>query len=283
MKLRFRKLKAEEIEIHTARINSGGVRLLLYKSSQADQNILDETVGPMAWQRQHSLNNANCTVAIWDDERKQWVSKEDTGAVEDPRNTKGLASDSFKRACSNWGIGRELYTAPDIFIPKEKLHGFKYDNAGNLVCYDFFSVSDVAYDECGNITSVTVQISQYRGRTPYAEMVFTHTAAKEDIPENTGADTYKTQTDTVPSANIYNIQTPKIPATAPAAPATTDVLQDNEKLLVGNCRGKTYGEIKDTEAFHSFLRWAKTAPARTYESDVQNVQFKKILKLAGTA
>ena len=30
---------------------------------------------------------------------------------------KGLASDSFKRAGFNWGIGRELYTAPFIYIP----------------------------------------------------------------------------------------------------------------------------------------------------------------------
>ena len=26
--------------------------------------------------------------------------------------------DSFKRAGTNWGIGRELYTAPLIFVPK---------------------------------------------------------------------------------------------------------------------------------------------------------------------
>lgn len=112
----FRDLKADEIEIRVGKINDGKVILLLYKDARADMTILDETVGPFNWKREHSRDNANCLVSIWDKEKGQWISKEDTGAESFTEKEKGLASDSFKRACFNWGIGRELYTAPLISV-----------------------------------------------------------------------------------------------------------------------------------------------------------------------
>lgn len=112
----FRDLRADEIECRVAQANENGVQLLLYKDARCDQNILDETVGPMFWQRHHVRDNANCIVSIWDADRNLWVSKEDTGTESNTEKEKGLASDSFKRACFNWGIGRELYTAPFIWI-----------------------------------------------------------------------------------------------------------------------------------------------------------------------
>lgn len=116
--MEFRALRADEIECRIGTAKEGkGVSLLLYKDARCDQNILDETVGCMNWQRKHSRDNANCIVEIWDDEKKTWVGKEDTGTESNTEAEKGLASDSFKRACFNWGIGRELYTAPFIWIP----------------------------------------------------------------------------------------------------------------------------------------------------------------------
>ena len=112
MKLKFRLLEANEIDVRLATVSEKGVSLLLYKDARCDMNILDETVGAMNWQRNHARDNANCIVSIWDDEKKQWISKEDTGTESFTEKEKGLASDSFKRACFNWGIGRELYTAP---------------------------------------------------------------------------------------------------------------------------------------------------------------------------
>ena len=117
-KLEFRLLRANEIDCRISQVKQNGLSLLLYKDARVDQNILDETVGPMNWQRSHSRENANCTVSIWDEEKKMWVSKEDTGKESNTEAEKGLASDSFKRACFNWGIGRELYTAPFIWIDK---------------------------------------------------------------------------------------------------------------------------------------------------------------------
>jgi len=125
--LKFRDLRADEIDCRIATFKEDkGMTLLLYKDARCDMNILDETVGPYNWQRSHNRDNANCIVSIWDTEKGQWISKEDTGTESNTEAAKGLASDSFKRACFNWGIGRELYTAPFIWVGKEKISS-KYD------------------------------------------------------------------------------------------------------------------------------------------------------------
>lgn len=159
MELKFRPLRADEIEVRIARIvsNGKGVQLLFYKDARVDQNMLDETVGPMNWQRAHSRDNANCIVSIWDEDKKAWVSKEDTGTESNTEAAKGLASDSFKRACFNWGIGRELYTAPDTYIWGD---GARIkDNK----CYDRFKVSELAVDN-GCITHVVVVNNSMNGK-----------------------------------------------------------------------------------------------------------------------
>ena len=115
--LNFRDLRADEVDCRVSQISEKGLSLLLYKDARCDMIILDETVGAMNWQRSHSRDNANCTVSIWDDVKGQWISKEDVGTESNTEAVKGLASDSFKRACFNWGVGRELYTAPFIWIP----------------------------------------------------------------------------------------------------------------------------------------------------------------------
>lgn len=118
--MEFRKLRADEIDCRIAQIDKSWLTLLLYKDARVDMNILDETVGSMNWQKCYQRDNANCIVEIWDKDKSQWISKEDTGTESFSEAEKGLASDSFKRACFNWGIGRELYTAPTIFITPRK-------------------------------------------------------------------------------------------------------------------------------------------------------------------
>jgi len=113
----FRFLKANEIDCFPKMVKKDGCLILLYKDARCDMNILDETVGNFKWKREHSRDNANCTVSIYSDDLQQWVGKEDTGTQSNQDKEKGLASDSFKRACFNWGIGRELYTTPFIWIP----------------------------------------------------------------------------------------------------------------------------------------------------------------------
>lgn len=104
MKPMFRLLREDEIDVRVAQIKKTGATFLLYKDARCDMNILDEDVGQFNWKRQHTRDNANCIVSIWDDTKKEWISKEDTGTESFTEKEKGLASDSFKRACFNWGM-----------------------------------------------------------------------------------------------------------------------------------------------------------------------------------
>ena len=141
MILNFRTLKASEIDVKPQTVKENGFSLLLYKNARVDMDVLDETVGPMNWQRKHSRENANCIVSIYDEDKKIWVEKEDTGTESFTEKEKGLASDSFKRACFNWGIGRELYTSPFIWISDSKY--IKKNKDGKLGLTDKFSVKEI--------------------------------------------------------------------------------------------------------------------------------------------
>lgn len=141
----FRDLRADEIECRVAQATEKGVSLLLYKDARCDQNILDETVGAMNWQRFHNRDNANCIVEIWDAQKQTWIRKEDTGTESNTEKEKGLASDSFKRACFNWGIGRELYTAPRIWVNAQDCIALKQDRE-RWKCFDTFEVQKIAIE-----------------------------------------------------------------------------------------------------------------------------------------
>lgn len=141
----FRDLREDEIECRVAQAKDTGISVLLYKDARVDQNILDETVGPMNWQRHHNRDNANCIISIWDADKKQWIEKEDTGTESNTEAAKGLASDSFKRAGFNWGIGRELYTAPFIWIKSEDCTALR-QNGQRWQCYDNFEVEKIVIE-----------------------------------------------------------------------------------------------------------------------------------------
>lgn len=119
---KIRELRADEIEVRVGVVRKNGISLLLYKDARCDMNILDETFGITGWKRHHELINGSlfCTVSIRD-ENGEWISKQDVGVESYTEAVKGAASDSFKRACFNIGIGRELYTAPFIWIPSDKV------------------------------------------------------------------------------------------------------------------------------------------------------------------
>lgn len=151
----FRDLRADEIECRVAMAKDNGVSLLLYKDARCDQNILDETVSPMNWQRHHTRDNANCIVSIWDEKKSQWIAKEDTGTESNTEKEKGLASDSFKRACFNWGIGRELYTAPFIWIKAADLVKL-FQDGRSWKCKDEFFVEKIIIEN-KRITAVAIR------------------------------------------------------------------------------------------------------------------------------
>lgn len=153
----FRALTRDEVECRVSTCNGNGVSLLLYKDARVDQNILDETFGIFGWQRSHQLIDGNlyCTVSIRNPETGEWVHKQDVGKESNAEKEKGQASDSFKRACFNLGIGRELYTAPFIWVPKE-LVTIKKDNKGKDTTYDKFSVISIR-TEGGKIVQLEIQ------------------------------------------------------------------------------------------------------------------------------
>lgn len=165
MKIEFRKLEANEIECRIGMIKEGGLSLLLYKDARCDMNVLDETVGPLNWKREHTRDNKNCIVSIWDEDKLQWVSKEDTGTESNTEAEKGLASDSFKRACVNWGIGRELYTAPFIWVKNGDAAIAQIGN--KFKCFDTFSVAKLTYTKSGEIDGLAIRNNKTK------EIVFT--------------------------------------------------------------------------------------------------------------
>lgn len=141
--MEFRDLTKDEIECRVQSVKANGIVLLLYKDARCDMKILDETIGALYWQREHyeCKGNLFCRVGIkYIDPTtltEQWTWKSDCGTESNTEAQKGEASDSFKRACFNWGIGRELYTAPFIWIPADKC------NITNGKCYDKFSVEKI--------------------------------------------------------------------------------------------------------------------------------------------
>lgn len=152
----FRFLRADEIEVRISQAKANGVVLLLYKDARCDMSILDETYGAMGWKRSHQLIDGKlfCTVEIFDNVKKEWVSKQDVGTESNTEKEKGQASDSFKRACVNWGIGRELYTSPFIWVSADKCD-IKKDR-DKFKCYDKFTVEKITYDSNRRINGLSI-------------------------------------------------------------------------------------------------------------------------------
>lgn len=153
----FRTLKADEIECRIGSVSQRGFTMLLYKDARCDMNILDETLTPFGWQRRHKeiKGTVYCGVGIRENATSEWSWKWDAGAESYTEKEKGEASDSFKRACVNWGIGRELYTAPLIFIrAKTEPQGNGYRLANKSDGYGY-KVAQIEY-EGGKISKLII-------------------------------------------------------------------------------------------------------------------------------
>ncbi len=174
--IKFRNLNQDEIECRVQQCTAKGVSLLLYKDARCDMNVLDETVGADNWQREHyeCKGNLFCRVGINVDFNdtsapQSWVFKSDCGAESNTEAEKGEASDSFKRACVNWGIGRELYTAPYIWVKAEDCNlidtGKKDRNRHPVYsCKDKFVVEKIAVSDDKKITGVAIRNTKLNKR-----------------------------------------------------------------------------------------------------------------------
>lgn len=282
----FRLLHADEIEVRIGRCNQYGVSLLLYKDARADMAILDEHVGSFNWKKTYTRDNRNCIVELWDEKKNQWIAKEDTGTESFTEKEKGLASDSFKRACVNWGIGRELYTAPEMFVKADMLQNFKND--GNKQTFnDEFYVEDIAYDEeKRRIKAVKIGIGKY-GKI-YNHVIFSN--GKTDIkPTSSQSSTTQakpqTATTTVRPAQSQTMQTqvqtkPQAQVQSAQPQSVESLFADDEQILIGNCSTGTYGEMKNTSNFQAFLSWVRKNPGRKYPDPKKQDQFNRFEILA---
>lgn len=153
---KFRNLRADEIDARVQSFTEKGAILLLYKDARCDMNILDEAVGQIGWQREHYECKGNLFCRVGIKFHEEWIWKSDCGAESNTEKEKGEASDSFKRACFNWGIGRELYTSPFIFISLDKINTYK-DKNGKTQTRDKFSVVEIDTSEDKQIKGLIIK------------------------------------------------------------------------------------------------------------------------------
>lgn len=163
----IRLLSKEDIDVRVAQTNiynNNGqqvvkVNLLLYKDARVDMKILDELFTPMGWKRTHKLigDRLYCSVEVFNEKTGEWICKEDVGVESNTEAEKGQASDSFKRACVNWGIGRELYTAPKISVTLNERE-YTRGQDGRIKVWASFAVKSIGYDAASRtITSLEIE------------------------------------------------------------------------------------------------------------------------------
>ncbi len=197
--IKFRALRADEIEVRVSQVMAKGASFLLYKDARCDMNMLDETVGPFGWQRKHELINGKefCTLSIKDPNTGEWISKQDCGTESNTEKEKGETSDALKRAAFNWGIGRELYTKIFIYIPgitepdPKSTGRYKLKNP-----YEKYTVSEVTIDkDRQKITELKIVDSKYK------EVFYWSEGLKQTRPKK-GDDT--PTKDTIKAENNFN-------------------------------------------------------------------------------
>ena len=206
-------LNPEDIEVKVKQITAKGALALLYKTARTDMEYLDKVFGIGNWQCSYEeiKGNLYCTIQIWDEDKGQWVAKQDCGIPsredDEGNEKKGEASDAFKRAGFRVGIGRELYSSPFIWLSVET----EKDDRGKFQLKDRFAkfeVSEIGYDKSRKINRLRI-VNTKTGATVYEYGTKSGTtrggAKKESKPE------------TVPKAENGSVSvTDKVPAIQPA-------------------------------------------------------------------
>lgn len=179
--LKFPLLKENQIEVRVGQVSKNGCSLLLYKTSRTDAEILDKIVGQGNWQKRfYTLQGVGigeqvrsivvCSVGIFDDDRHEWVWKDDSGTESQVEQDKGVCSDAFKRAAggSCWGIGRELYYTGFIFAKvstQPKSNGKGYELADKFMS---FEVKEIKWYE-NPLTLKTLVIVDNNGNVVFSK------------------------------------------------------------------------------------------------------------------
>lgn len=186
--IEFRALRANEIECRVGTIgrkkqtNELYCTLLLYKDARSDMNILDEVIGAENWQRKHYEVKGNLFCSVGINFGEGFVYKDDCGSESYTEKEKGEASDSFKRACVNWGIGRELYTAPFIYIQLTEDEVYEKNNKLALGNKVKFNVAHIGYGDNGTKRYISeLLIKDKKGNDRYKYGKFESEHASDDF------------------------------------------------------------------------------------------------------
>lgn len=163
----MRLLNADEIEVKVKQVIASGAVVLLYKTARVDMDVLDETFGPENWESDYKEIKGNLYAGIGVRTANGIMWKWDCGiesrADGDGNEKKGEASDAFKRAGFKWGIGRELYTAPFIFISADALGGVdvkEYNGKKSYYLKNKFlklHVAKISHFDNGDIDKVAIK------------------------------------------------------------------------------------------------------------------------------
>lgn len=157
----MRLLRANEIEVKVKQVFDNGCVALLYKTARTDMDMLDEEFGAENWQCAYEeiKGNLYCKIGVLALGRDEWVWKQDCGIESredgDGNEKKGEASDAFKRAGFKWGIGRELYTAPFIWISSDVIK-IEVNKNGKPSTKEKFSVSKIGYNDNKEINMLEI-------------------------------------------------------------------------------------------------------------------------------
>lgn len=247
----IRLLRADEIECRVAVINERGLSLLLFKDARVDQRILDETFTPFGWRRTHQSIDGNlyCTVEVWDEKKQQWIAKQDVGTMSYSEKEKGQASDSFKRACFNWGVGRELYTAPFIWVPATNANILK--KGERYVTTDSFYVRSIAYNDQREITALAIENG--KGQRVYE--------LKEKPEKTAGTGTAKAAEEPRAAGTAKEAEKPKKTRTVKAAGTTKAA--ETAKAVEAAKKAETAGTVETAKtvvtAGANTAEWSKAA------------------------
>jgi len=238
----MRLLKANEIEVRVGSCKEKGASLLLYKNARVDMQIMDETFGTLNWKREHIIINDNnyCRVSVYNDIIKEWISKEDCGTESATEKEKGEASDSFKRACVNWGIGRELYTSPFLWITKITVNS----TGGKHKTNDKFKVKEISYNEDREIENLII----VNGKN---EEVFNNKGkciTLETKPQESNSSKPQEQKTNKPQSILSDKQTNRLYSIAKAADKTPEqvklwIIAKWKKTSVAELTRKEYDEL----------------------------------------
>lgn len=259
----FRDLKASEVECRVGQASEKGLSLLLYKDARADMAILDETVGQARWQREHYevKGNLYCRVGIKIND--EWIWKSDCGTESSTEAQKGESSDAFKRACVNWSIGRELYSAPFIWIKKDdcNIYTVQVNNKTIYRCNDNFEVSEIEIKEKTIVHLVITNTTTHKVVYTYGKKAptvpFPEAEANRKAPATT--------TPPNPAAMKAPEKTPVEPPKAPT-PANSSNLDAERQAAInfvvkqGAKAGITLGQLYKTDraAYNEYAQYPES-------------------------